>query len=99
MNRTFSELCEELKKIDETTLLELLEISSEEIVNKFEDKSEDRLDLLAEQFYGDTELWWIITIANLGKIKRDSFFVKGGLQIRIPQDTQSVIDEYKRINS
>tara|TARA_R110000851_G_scaffold261220_1_gene413716 strand:+ start:175 stop:477 length:303 start_codon:yes stop_codon:yes gene_type:complete len=62
-------------------------------------KSEDRLDLLAEQFYGDTELWWIITIANLGKIKRDSFFVKGGLQIRIPQDTQSVIDEYKRINS
>ena len=62
-------------------------------------KSEDRLDLLAEQFYGDIELWWIITMANLGKVKRDSFFVKGGLQIRIPQDTQSVIDEYKRINS
>ena len=46
MNRTFSELCEELKRIDETTLLELLEISSEEIVNKFEDKIEDRLDKL-----------------------------------------------------
>ena len=38
MNRTFSELCEELKRIDEITLLELLEISSEEIVDKFEDK-------------------------------------------------------------
>ena len=38
-------------------------------------------------------------MANLGKIKRDSFFIKGGLQIRIPQDTQSVIDEYNRINS
>jgi hypothetical protein len=46
MNRTFSELCEELKRIDETTLLELLEISSEEIVDKFEDKIEDRLDKL-----------------------------------------------------
>ncbi len=62
-------------------------------------KNEDRLDLLADQFYGDTDLWWIITMANLGKIKRDSFFIKGGLQIRIPQDTQSVIDEYNRINS
>ena len=62
-------------------------------------RKEDRLDLLADQFYGNTELWWIITMANLGKIKRDSFFVKGGLQIRIPQDTQSIIDEYKRINS
>ena len=46
MNRTFSELCEELKRIDEITLLELLEISSEEIVDKFEDKIEDRLDKL-----------------------------------------------------
>ena len=46
MNRTFSELCEELKRIDETTLLELLEISSEEIVDKFEDKIEDKLDKL-----------------------------------------------------
>jgi len=48
MNRTFSELCEELKRIDETTLLELLEISSEEIVDKFEDKIEDKLDDLLD---------------------------------------------------
>lgn len=46
MNRTFSELCEELKRIDEITLLELLEISSEEIVDNFEDKIEDKLDKL-----------------------------------------------------
>ena len=46
MNRTFSELCKELKRIDEITLLELLEISSEEIVDKFEDKIEDKLDKL-----------------------------------------------------
>ena len=36
MNRTFNELCEDLKKFDETILLELLNITSEEIVDKFQ---------------------------------------------------------------
>ena len=31
-------------------------------------KTEDRLDLLAEQFYGDTSLWWIIYIAIPGLV-------------------------------
>ena len=62
-------------------------------------KGEDRLDLLAEQFYKDVELWWVIAISNPDKIKRDSFFIKPGLQIRIPQDIQSIIDNYNRINS
>ncbi len=46
MQRTFQELCEDLKKFDETTLLELLDISSEELVNKFQDKIEENLDKL-----------------------------------------------------
>ena len=61
-------------------------------------KIEDRLDLLAEQFYKDTSLWWVISIANPGIIKRDSFFVPIGVQLRIPSDTQSVIDDFNRIN-
>ena len=61
-------------------------------------KGEDRLDLLAEQFYKDISLWWIIAIANPGIIKRDSFFVHIGVQLRIPSDTQSVIDDFNRIN-
>ena len=61
-------------------------------------KGEDRLDLLAEQFYKDISLWWIIAIANPGIIKRDSFFVPIGVQLRIPSDTQSVIDDFNRIN-
>ena len=36
----------------------------------------DRLDLLADQFYNDTEYWWIIAMANSDIIKRDSFGVK-----------------------
>lgn len=46
MTLTFPEVCEELKKLDEQSLLELLEITSDEIVNKFEDKIEDNLEHL-----------------------------------------------------
>ena len=62
-------------------------------------KREDRLDLLAEQFYKDTSLWWIISIANPELVKRDSFFVPGGVQLRIPANTQSIIDDFNRLNS
>jgi len=62
-------------------------------------KIEDRLDLLANQFYNDESLWWIISIANPGLVKRDSFFVPGGIQLRIPADTQSIIDDFNRLNS
>ena len=61
-------------------------------------KGEDRLDLLAEQFYKDISLWWVIAIANPNIVKRDSFFVPIGVQLRIPSDTQSVIDDFNRIN-
>jgi hypothetical protein len=47
MALSFKEVCEELTKIDETTLLEILDISSEEIVNKFQDKIEDNLEELS----------------------------------------------------
>jgi|TARA_R110000803_G_scaffold33761_8_gene73929 hypothetical protein len=45
---------------------------------------EDRLDLLAYQYYGDPNLWWVISQANPDKVRRDSFFIKLGEQIRIP---------------
>lgn len=48
-NLTFSELCEELHKFEETELLELLEINSEEIVDKFLDKIEDNFEKLIEE--------------------------------------------------
>jgi hypothetical protein len=47
MALSFKEVCEELTKIDETTLLEILDISSEDIVNKFQDKIEDNLEELS----------------------------------------------------
>jgi len=45
-NLTFEELNEELCKMEETELLELLDIESEELVEKFQDKIEDNYDKL-----------------------------------------------------
>ncbi len=58
----------------------------------------DRLDSIAFDFYQDSELWWIISRANPDKISNDSFFIKPGLQIRIPQNTQEIIEKYNTLN-
>ena len=45
-------------------------------------EEEDRLDLLAYQFYGDSQLWWVIaTYNNLTDIDTN---LEPGLQLRIP---------------
>ena len=58
----------------------------------------DRLDLLANQFYQDVDMWWIIATANPGVVKRDTFNLKPGLEIRIPIDTQSIIQNFESLN-
>ncbi len=45
---TLEELKERLKRYDEVTILELLDINTEEIIERFEDKSEERFDKLSE---------------------------------------------------
>lgn len=55
MNRTFNELCEDLKKFDETILLELLNITSEQIVDKFQDKIEEDFDRLSKETNNELE--------------------------------------------
>ncbi|MCR4308358.1 MAG: hypothetical protein NUV80_07455 [Candidatus Berkelbacteria bacterium] len=50
MTMTFEEVKERLAKIDEISLLEILDIASEDLVNKFEDKIEERIDELAREF-------------------------------------------------
>ena len=62
MALTFQEVCERLADLDEVTLLEILNISSKEIIEKFQDKIEDNLEDLEKDleldregydFYGD----------------------------------------------
>lgn len=43
---TFLELCEKLSMEEETILLELLEITSEEIVERFQDRIEEKQETI-----------------------------------------------------
>ena len=61
-------------------------------------KNGDRLDLLAEEFYGDSSLYWVIATANPETTRNDSFFVTPGIQLRIPVDLNSVAIDYNKIN-
>lgn len=49
MTTLFTELSERLKQFDEVLLLELLDISAEELVERFADKVEERYERLIEE--------------------------------------------------
>lgn len=53
--RTLADVINWLKRIDEVSLLEVLDISSEEIVDRFSDKIEDKYDELREDIEEDDE--------------------------------------------
>tara|TARA_R110002167_G_scaffold7501_1_gene35635 strand:- start:5914 stop:6222 length:309 start_codon:yes stop_codon:yes gene_type:complete len=61
--------------------------------------SGDRLDLLANQFYNDIRLWWIISMANRDVLRRDSYALKPGLEIRIPQNITPILENFEKINT
>ncbi len=48
--KTLADIINHLRRIDEISLLEVLEISSEDIVDRFGDRIEDKYDLLREDF-------------------------------------------------
>lgn len=56
----------------------------------------DRLDLLANKYYGDTKMWWIIASAN--NINDASFYIEPGTQLRIPSDIQKITRDLTKIN-
>ena len=58
----------------------------------------DRLDLLADEFSNNVDLWWIITTANPDIIRRDSFNLRPGMEIRIPDNVQGIIEEFEALN-
>ena len=55
MTKTFEEVKEQLKKIDEVSLLEILDIHSDELTDRFEDKIEERIESLAQEFEDEDE--------------------------------------------
>lgn len=57
----------------------------------------DRYDTLAQQYYGDSSLWWIISSAN-ATANRASLIPTPGLQIRIPYNKQEAVNSFNSIN-
>ena len=60
--------------------------------------SGDRLDNLAFQFYGNTSYWIWIVLANPDKVRRDSYYITPGTQLRIHSNINGVIADFKNIN-
>lgn len=56
----------------------------------------DRLDLLAQDFYSDSSLWWVIASAN--SLPGDSLYLEPGMQIRIPASLPGVLNSYNLVN-
>jgi hypothetical protein len=58
--------------------------------------STDRLDLLANQYYGNTMYWWVIAVAN--NINDGTLYIEEGRQLRIPKNLPAILNELDRIN-
>lgn len=56
----------------------------------------DYLDSLAQRFYQDNTLWWIIAQANGIKA---TLKAPTGVQIRIPQNIDNIITRFQRENN
>lgn len=55
MSLTLVEVCDKLKEIDEITLLETLDITSEDIVERFVDVIEDNFEKIEKDLTADDE--------------------------------------------
>lgn len=55
MSLTLGDVQDRLKLLDEITLLEVLDISSEDLVDRFMDRIEEKLDELEVELTDDTE--------------------------------------------
>ena len=55
-----------------------------------------RLDNLAQVYYGDSTLWWIIAKAN--GIKGFTS-LKSNTRLRIPSNISKILEDFKKLNS
>ena len=58
----------------------------------------DRFDVLANQYYQDETLWWIISTAN-DSLPQNSLIIPEGIQLRIPSNPSNIINSYNTLNS
>ncbi len=53
--------------------------------------------MIAHEFYGDVTLWWIIAKANI--MIHGTLAVEPGIKLRIPIDTETILNNFYRLNS
>jgi len=60
----------------------------------------DRVDILAQIYYNDSTLWWIISKSNPNAISFDTLYFTPGDQIRIPSPLRisNIISNYESLN-
>lgn len=58
----------------------------------------DRFDTLAQAYYGNPSLWWVISVAN-PQLKQDSYYPPAGIQLRIPSNISEITSLYNEINN
>ena len=74
------------------------EIEPQETDIYIETEFGDRLDLLANRFYGDVSLYWIISISNPNVLDFGSLYPPAGAQLRIPVNVSGIISSYNQLN-
>lgn len=57
----------------------------------------DRFDILAQEYYRDSSLWFIIASAN-PTLRRDTLLIEPGNQIRIPLPLSKVLSKLRSEN-
>ena len=57
----------------------------------------DRFDILSNNYYSDSSLWWIISSAN-PSLPQDSYYLPLGIQIRIPTNIGAIQSAYNNLN-
>lgn len=82
------------KRRKSTTILPIVSTSINDV--QILTTSTERLDKLANTFYGDASLWWVIAVANsLGK---GTIIVPPNTLLRIPS-TEQIFDILKQTNT
>lgn len=59
----------------------------------------DRYDILALEFYGQADYWWVIMAANSEAVSGDSLAIQPGTQIRIPAEPENYVIQYQNLNN
>jgi len=94
-SRTEEKTDDDGKRVFKTTIFRSLERrDSDEFIEVEEAR---RLDILAQEFYDDKDLWWVIAQTN--NLDSDSFFVEAGTRLRIPMNITRVFSQIERVNN